>query len=148
MSGNKYIAIVGLFVNIGNFIITKNNNKFQNRIVLWDELFYQRLLSIFCYSHVKVEDSDILKYIDWVDKNFNVGTVLILCDFKINVERLIERGVPDRMKLIESDHLIQIIKNQEKVILFIKQNLKEPKVINSKLSIKYNIKILNEYFLN
>ena len=50
------------------------------------------------------------------------------------------------MKLIESDHLIQIIKNQEQVILFMKQNLKEPKVINSKLSIKYNIKILNEYF--
>lgn len=148
VSGNKYIAIVGLFVNIGNFIITKNNNKFQNRIVLWDELFFQRLLSIFCYSNVKLEDSDILKYINWANKKFNVGTVLILCDFKINIERLIERGVPDRMKLIESDQLIQIIKNQEQVVLFMKQNLKESKVINSKLSIKHNIKILNEYFLN
>ena len=144
--GNKYIAIVGLFVNIGNFLLASNNTKFQNKIVLWDELWYQRVLSIFCFSTLMPEESDILKYIYWANKRFNVGAVLILCDFKINIERLIERGVPDRMKFIEPDQLMKIIKNQEQVVLFMKQNIKEPKVINSERSLQENIKILNEYF--
>ena len=144
--GNKYIAIVGLFVNIGNFLLAKNNKKFQNKIVLWDELCYQRILSIFCYSTLMPKESDILKYIYWANKRLNVVAVFILCDFKINIERLIERGVPDRMKFIEPDQLMKIIKNQEQVVLFMKQNIKEPKVINSERSLQENIKILNEYF--
>jgi GTPase SAR1 family protein len=146
VSGNKYIAIVGLFVNIGNFLLTKNDPRFQNKIVLWDELWYQRVLSIFCYSTLMPKESDILKYIYWSNKRFNVGAVLILCDFKINTERLIKRGVPDRMKCIEPHQLMKIIKNQEQVVLFMKQNIKEPKVINSERSLQENIKILNEYF--
>lgn len=143
--GNKYIAIVGLFVNMGNFLLAKNNTKFKNKIVLWDELWYQRILSIFSYSTLIPEESDILKYIYWANKRFKVGGVFILCDYKINIERLIERGVPNRMKFIKLDQLIKIIKNQEQVVLFIKQNIKEPKVINSEISIQENIKILNEY---
>ena len=148
VSGNKYVAIVGLFVNIGNFLLVKNNIKFENKIVLWDELCYQRVLSIFCYSTVKAKESDILKYLYWANKRFNVGAVFILCDFKINIERLIERGVPDRMKFIEQDQLMKIIKNQEQVVLFMKRNIKEPKVINTERSLQENIKILNDYFLN
>ena len=143
--GNKYIAIVGLFVNIGNFLLASNNTKFQNKIVLWDELWYQRVLSIFSYSTLMPKESDILKYIYWANKRFNIGVVFILCDFKINIERLSERGVPDRMKFIELDQLMKIIKNQEQVVLFMKQNIKEPKVINSEISLQENIKILNEY---
>lgn len=143
--GNKYIAIVGLFVNIGNFLLASNNTKFQNKIVLWDELWYQRGLSIFSYSTRMPKESDILKYIYWANKRLNVGAVFILCDFKINIERLIERGVPDRMKFIKPDQLMKIIKNQEQVVLFMKQNIKEPKVINSEISLQENIKILNEY---
>lgn len=143
--GNKYIAIVGLFVNIGNFLLASNNTKFQNKIVLWDELWYQRVLSIFSYSTLMPKESDILKYIYWANKRLNVGAVFILCDFKINIERLIERGVPVRMKFIELDQLMKIIKNQEQVVLFMKQNIKEPKVINSEISLQENIKILNEY---
>ena len=143
--GNKYIAIVGLFVNIGNFLLASNNTKFQKKIVLWDELWYQRALSIFSYSTLMPKESDILKYIYWANKRLNVGAVFILCDFKINIERLIERGVPDRMKFIKPDQLMKIIKNQEQVVLFMKQNIKEPKVINSEISLQENIKILNEH---
>jgi len=143
--GNKYIAIVGLFVNIGNFLLASNNTKFQNKIVLWDELWFQRVLSIFSYSTLMPKESDILKYIYWANKRLNVGAVFILCDFKINIERLIERGVPDRMRFIKPDQLMKIIKNQEQVVLFIKQNIKEPIVLNSEISLQENIKILNEY---
>ena len=89
---------------------------------------------------------NILKYIYWANKRFNVVAVLVLCDFKINIERLITRGFPDRMKFIEPDQLMKIIKNQEQVVLFMKQNIKEPKFINSERSLKVNVKILNEYF--
>ncbi len=146
LPGNRHIAIFGLVVNIGNFLLAKNGVKFQNKIVVWDELIYQRALSIFTYSNVAPKNSVIIRYIKWATQKFDLITIFVLCDFNINIERLIERGVPDRMKFIEPEQLMQIIKNQEQVVLLMKQNIKEPKVINSERSVQENIKILNDYF--
>ncbi|MDA7625458.1 hypothetical protein N8666_00440 [bacterium] len=90
--------------------------------------------------------ADILKYIYWANRKLDIATVLISCDLKINIERLIKRGVPDRMKSFERNQLMKIIENQEQVVLFMGLHIKQKKFIDSGRQLQENIKNFNEEF--
>ena len=139
---NRYIAIFGLFVNIGNFILEKNKSVNNSKIILWDELFFQRFLSIFVYDIKSPDSSQISKYINWVNDKFSVKTILILSDLDVAKKRLFKRGLPNRMEKFDKNIINKIIHNQLMALHKINDISNFYLTINSKDEVNYNVNLI------
>jgi hypothetical protein len=93
---NKLIAIAGLIINLANFFNESNFENKNNKIILWDELLYQRGLSIFGFSDVMCKKSYIRAYSHWVEKTCETEVVLVRF-YQNKTQRLKKRGLPRRL---------------------------------------------------
>jgi hypothetical protein len=75
---------------------------------LWDELLFQRGLSIFAYSGLKSKQRDILAYAKWAD--FICKAKVIDINFHNNtLLRLKKRGLPSRLVGLPEEKLNKIM---------------------------------------
>lgn len=148
LSSYRYKAIYGLFVNIGNFILTKNDFKNDNKIIVWDELVYQRALSIFSYSTLNAIDNELDQYIKWADRSFSVFPIFLSCNLELNKKRLYERGLPKRMKNFNKNTIENIIINQHSTVFKIKKFSKNSFFLDSSKDSLLNVELLHSKIIS
>ncbi len=144
---SKITAIVGLFLNLANYISMNKYYNQQNRVILWDELILQRALSIFAYSTIQPRKKNILKFVLWAKKVCSCVPVFIICESQ-SQERLVNRGVPVRMKNLSNETIQGIMNTQKKVVNMILQCSPGAIIVNSELTQEESLILLHNILVN
>ena len=136
----QLVAIAGFILNLANYELNKYKDK--EKIVLWDELFLQRILSLVGYSMHKPPNVLLNKFIDSYER-YSAIPVFLECEPGICLERIKKRGLPNRMKAIPSGEIKEILQTQKSILHYLEEHIGNKIVISTEgtmeeLQIKIN----------
>jgi len=140
---NRLEAFLGLVVNLVNYEEMIRGFEEGDRIVVWDEMAFQRVFSIFAYSKYVPAREDIVKYTKWVTERFLCKPIFVTSGENY-LDRVLDRGVPNRMLNFNDDALNKVMKTHTIVFEMITENYTLGNMVTTNNEIEKSILFIHE----